>query len=400
MKKVASLFLAACLAFALTSCAAGGQSTVISAPTSGEKSITGSATATAGSLKIGIMAPLTGEVAIYGKAMANAVELAIAEINANGGISGKPIEYKIIDEKGDPTEAVNAYEKLKDWGMHVLLGDVTSKPTMAVAARAAEDKIPMITPTGTMAAITQQGSNVFRACFIDPFQGKIIAKFIGDNLKLKKIALIYNRGDDYSSGIAASTKMDAAANGLSVVAEENYGSDDKDFKTQLGKAISAGAEVIVFPDYYGKTALMAAQARSLGFKGPIVGPDGFDGVLSTVAKENIAVLDNVYYTNHYFDGDVDAKIASFIKNYKVKFNETPNSLAALGYDTVYIFKAAADTLGGKYTDKETFVNAIYKAKVAGVTGDIAYGVNGDPVKSVSVIKIEGGKQSLAAKVAP
>ena len=384
MKKAMSCLLAVCVAMSMAACSpdANNDNGVVKDD----------------AIRIGIMAPTTGDVALYGTAVTQGAELAIAEINANGGINGKQIEYKIIDEKGDVTEAVNAYKILKDYGMNVLLGDVTSKPTIAVAELAAEDGIPMVTATGTAAPITLTGDNIFRTCFTDPFQGKVLATFVAENLKAQKVAVLYNQGDDYSSGVATAFKEEAKEKGLELVAEESYGGNDKDFKTQLTKIISAGTEVLVFPDYYGKASLMAAQARSMGFDGPIVGPDGFDGVLDTVDQNNIAITDNMYYTNHFFDGDDAEVVAGFVKNYQIKYNEAPVSFAALGYDAVYQIKAAYEGAGENYADHAAFTQALSEVEIDGVTGHITFDKNGDPVKSVSVIQIQDGKQTLAAKV--
>lgn len=348
---------------------------------------------------IGMLAPQTGDVALYGIAATEGAQLAVEEINAAGGINGKMVELKIVDEKGDVTEAINGYELLKEYGMDMLLGDVTSKPTLAVAELAKEDGIPMITPTGTAAAITETGDNVFRTCFTDPFQGVTLAKFTAENLGATNVAVLYNKGDDYSAGVADAYMAEAANLGLNVVAQESYGSDDVDFKTQLTKIISSDAEVIVLPDYYGKAAMVATQARALGFTGPIVGPDGFDGVLDSVDANNLQVTDNIYYTNHFFDGDTTPVVANFVANYTEKYGKAPLSFAALGYDSVYLLKDAIETAGDQYTDYAVLTQALADAEIDGVTGHITFDAQGDPVKSVSVIKIENGEQTLAAKVA-
>ena len=178
MKKAMSCLLAACMALSMAACSPDANNS--NGTAKGDDTI-----------KIGIMAPTTGDVALYGTAVTNGAELAIAEINANGGINGKQVEYKIIDEKGDVTEAVNAYKILKDYGMNVLLGDVSSKPTIAVAELAAEDGLPMVTATGTAATITLTGDNIFRTCFTDPFQVEALATFVAENLQANKVAVLY-----------------------------------------------------------------------------------------------------------------------------------------------------------------------------------------------------------------
>jgi ABC-type branched-chain amino acid transport systems, periplasmic component len=383
MKKAWSCILAVCMMVAMfASCTPSTNNN------GGEKDV----------IVIGMLAPLTGEVALYGVAAANGAQLAVDEINANGGINGRQVQLIIVDEKGDVTEAVNGYEKLMEQGMDVLLGDVTSKPTLAVAELAAEDGIPMITPTGTAAAITDVGPNIFRTCFTDPFQGRTLAVFASDNLGATNVAVMYDTGSDYSAGVAAAFIEEAGVQGLNIVAEESYGESDVDFKTQLTKIINSGAEVIVLPDYYGKAALVAVQARALGFTGAIIGPDGFDGVIESVDANNMQVTNNMYYTNHFFDGDETPVVADFIANYEAAYGERPLSFAALGYDSVYIIKAAIEDAGEEYTDYAVLTEAMSNVSVEGVTGTITFDDEGNPIKSVSVIKIEDGQQTLAAKV--
>ena len=184
----------------------------------GEKAAEKPAAAEAETIKIGALGPLTGSVAIYGISATNGLKLAVDEINANGGILGKQIELNLLDEKGDSTEAVNAYNKLVDWGMVALIGDITSKPSVAVAEVAAQDGIPMITPTGTQLNITEAGSNVFRVCFTDPYQGEVLAKFTKDKLAAKTVAIISNNSSDYSDGVANAFAKEAEAQGIQIVA--------------------------------------------------------------------------------------------------------------------------------------------------------------------------------------
>lgn len=194
-------------------------------------------TETAETIKIGAMGPLTGPVAIYGISATNGTQLAIEEINANGGVLGKKLELNLLDEKGDTTEAVNAYNKLLDWGMVALIGDITSKPTVAVAELAAQDGIPMITPTGTQLNITEAGSNIFRVCFTDPYQGEVMAKFAKDNLNAKTVAIMVNNSSDYSDGVAKAFSEEATKQGIEVVAQEGYSDGDKDFNLNLQKLL-------------------------------------------------------------------------------------------------------------------------------------------------------------------
>ncbi len=215
MKKLSLALVVVMLLAALTSC--GGN----------QPAPSGNAPTGRGEILIGGLAPLTGEVAVYGNAVKNAVNMAFDEINAAGGVLGKTIKYEVLDEKGDPAEAVNAYNKLSSEDIVALLGDVTSKPTMAVAELAAEDGIPMLTPTATHPDVTTYGDNIYRVCFIDPFQGSVMAKFASETLKAQKVAVIYNTSDDYSDGLAKSFKAKAEELGMQVVIYEGYGNDDR-----------------------------------------------------------------------------------------------------------------------------------------------------------------------------
>lgn len=384
MKKFMTTVLSLALIAGLTACSTPAATTTTAGP------------AAAGTIKIGGLAPLTGDVSVYGIAASNGAKLAFEELNAAGGILGQQIDFILLDEKGDPTEAVNAYTQLLDKGIVALVGDVTSKPTIAVAERAKEDNMPMITATGTNQAITRVSENVFRACFTDPGQGEIMANFAAANLKVKKVAVLYNTSDDYSQGIAQAFKTAAEAKGVEVSSYEGYGADDDDFKTQLTTIMAKSPEAILLPDYYNTVALITKQARDLGYKGAFLGGDGWDGVLTVVDQSNIAILDNSYYSNHYFKNDPDENLQKFLKSYKEKFNMEPNSFAALGYDAAKLMAQAITTAGS--TDKAAVVAAMKNIDYKGITGNIKFDEFRDPVKTTSVINITGGAESLAAKV--
>jgi len=352
--------------------------------------------ASGGTIKIGGLAPLTGDVSVYGIAAANGIKMAFAEINKAGGILGKQIQYIVYDEKGDATEAVNAYNKLVDQDKVVaLVGDITSKPTIAVAKLAAKANLPMISPTATALDVTKQGTNVFRACYIDPFQGTVMARFASTGLKAKKVAVIYNSGDDYSVGLMESFKAEAKKLGLELVAAESYSKGDTDFKTQLTKISAAKPEALFVPDYYNTVALVANQAKSVGLTAPLLGADGWDGVL-TVAKP--AEVEGYYFCNHYSAEDTDPKVQNFLKNYKTTYNMDANALAALGYDAAYILAEAIKKAGS--TDAAAVIKAMNETNFTGVTGNVKYDADRNPSKSVAIIKIVGGKYTFDSKVAP
>jgi branched-chain amino acid transport system substrate-binding protein len=269
-------------------------------------------TSTKGGIKLGVLAPLTGDVSVYGIAVNNGIKLAMEEINKNGGVLGQQIALETLDEKGDISEAVTAYNKLLTKDVVALLGDVTSKPSIAVAELAAKDKMPMLTPTGTAAAITTYGDNIFRTCFIDPFQGKIMATFASEKLKAKNVAIMYNTSDDYSQGVAKAFAEKAKELGITVVANEGYGADDKDFRTQLTKIQALNPDALFLPDYTKTVALIATQAREIGYTKPLLGADGWDGVLTALDASNKKAVDNSYFSNHYSTTDTE-KIQRYAK---------------------------------------------------------------------------------------
>lgn len=377
MKKVLCVLMAACLVFTMTACG-------------------GSAKFSDNTVNIGMIGPLTGSAAVYGTAVKNAAELAVSEINAAGGINGKQISLVAMDDKNDTAEATNAYNKLNSMGMDVLLGAVTSQPTEAVAEVAYSDGMPMVTGTATMAGITVGRDNVFRTCYTDPFQGEILAKFVAESRGMKKVAVMYNTSSDYSDGVATAFRDKCAELGVEVVANEGYAETDKDFNTQLTKIAATDAEALIVPDYYTAVVLIATQARAMGIEIPMVGPDGFDGVLSVVDQANISVTNNMFFANHYFVGSTDEKVVNFIANYKAKYNEEPNAFAAGAYDAVYLIKEAIERAGT--TDKAAVVEALKESNYDGVAGHISYNGSGDPIKSVYIIEIKDGEYTLVDKI--
>lgn len=340
-------------------------------------------------IKVGGMGPLTGSAAMYGITVDKGAKLAFEEINANGGVLGKKFEYISLDEKADPIEAVNAYNKLTDEGVVAILGSVTSKPTLAVAELAAQDGIPMITPTGTQINITDAGSNIFRVCFTDPYQGSTLAKFSKDKLGAKTAAIMVNTSSDYSDGIANAFIKQAEKEGIKVVAKEGYSDGDKDFKAQLTKINSENPDILVVPEYYELSALIATQAREIGMNSTFVGPDGWDGIIGALDSSSYSVVDNSYFTNHYSTEDNNEKVQSFLKKYREKYNEEPTAFSALAYDTVYVLKNAIDKAGT--TDKTELTKAIKASDMDGVTGHLTFDENNNPIKAVTIIKVQDGK---------
>lgn len=352
------------------------------------------AAASAESVKVGLIAPLTGEVAVYGNAVKEAVQLYIDDFNA----ADHPFDINLIiyDDKGDPTEAMNAYNKLvyQD-DIAVLLGPVTSSPTFGVAEASVDDGIPALTPTATHPDVTTYGDNFFRACFEDPFQGGSMAKFASSELKATTAAIIYNNADTYSIGLRDAFMKTAEEVGLTVTTTEAYGASDIDFRAQLTNIIKTNPDVLFIPYYYNVTYMICSQARELGYTGTFLGVDGTDGVLA-IEGADVSVFDGMYFANHY-SADSDSQVTqAFIKEYTDKYGATPNALAALGYDGAMIVCDALERVNndGVKIDGENSYEAIIEAlratEVDGVTGHITFDENNNPIKTLSIIQIKDG----------
>ena len=347
-------------------------------------------------IKIGGMAPLTGALAIYGVTTTNGAELAVKEINENGGVLGKKIEYIILDTKGDSTEAVMAYNKLVDEKVAGIIGEVTSKPTLAVAEVAVQDNMPLITPTGTQVDITEVGPNIFRVCFTNPYQGKVLAITSKERLGANTVAVMLNNSSDYSDGIAKAFIEESEKLGMKVMGVEGYADGDKDFRPQLTKLAAMNPDAILIPEYYEQAALIATQAREVGVKSIFVGSDGWDGIAKTLDQSAYAAIENSYFTNHFSMEDQSEKIQDFLKDYREAYKEDPSAFSALGYDAVYMMKSAIEKAGS--TDKQKIVDALKGIEYDGVTGYLTFDDHNNPIKAVTVLKIENGKYVFDSKV--
>lgn len=349
-------------------------------------------------IKIGSSFALTGDVAVYGKAARNGVALAVKEYNEQGGVLGKQIELFTEDNKGDEIEATNAFRKLIDKeNVVAFLGSDISSTSEAIAKLAVEKNIPFMTPTATKLEITSLGNNIFRACYVDPYQGTVIGEFASKDLNGKTAAVLMNNGSDYSIGIAEAFKEAFEANGGNVVNVESYTKDDKDFKPLLLNIKTNNPDVILISDYYSQVSLIAQQIKELGIEATLVGPDGWDGVVEQITNDP-SVLEGAYFINHYSDEDPDPIVQTFVENYKKEFNEEPNALAALGYDGARILIEAINKAGTTDTDK--VVEQMQASNVQGATGTITFGEDRNPVKSVAIIQIKDGKNTMYKKMNP
>lgn len=393
--RIVALALAAALLITLLTGCTGGSTTESVAPSGG---------AAASTIKIGVITPLTGDVAVYGTAVKNAVELYTKQLNDKGGIGGAKVELVVCDDKGDPTEAINAYNKLVSADqVAAILGPVTSSPTFGVAELSAKDNIPCITGTATHPDVTTYGKNFFRACFEDPFQGGTMATFAKEELKKTTAAIIYNTSDAYSTGLKDAFTAKAKEIGLNVVATEGYAKGDTDFNAQLTKIANAKPDVLFIPDYYNTAYLICAQAKKLGFAGTFLGVDGTDGVLE-IEGADVSVFNGMYFANHYSADDTSKTVQDFISAYKTAYGETPNALAALGYDaTMILYNAIAAavekgaTIGATADSYQAIIDAMKATDLDCVTGHITFDENNNPVKQCTIIEIKDGKYQFYKK---
>jgi branched-chain amino acid transport system substrate-binding protein len=346
---------------------------------------------------------MTGGVAMYGNLLKNGVELYTRIFNDAGGVNGRKVELIPYDDKGDPTEALNAYNKLVTGDeVAAFIGPVTSAPTFGVAEASAGDNIPGITGTATHPDVTSYGKNYFRACFEDPFQGGTMAKFAAAKLGAKKAAVIYNVSDAYSTGLYNAFSAGAAEAGLEVAAAESYTTDDVDFNAQLTRIAALAPDVLFIPDYYNRVYLISSQARKAGITATFLGVDGADGILE-IEGADISVFEGLHFANHYFSGDPSPLVQDFRKNYEAAYGSTPNALAALGYDAAFILldavkKAAADgvEIGATPESYQAIIDKMAATDLDAVTGHMTF-KNNNPVKEVSIIKIDKGAYSFAEK---
>lgn len=339
-------------------------------------------------IKLGNSAPLTGALSIYGITTNNGIKLAIDEINADGGILGKKLEWHEYDDKGEITDAVTNYNKLMQDEVEAIFGGVPSKPSLAIAESSVKDGIVYITPTGTQANITEGKPNAFRTCFTDPFQGEVLANFSKTKLDAKKVAILRNQSSDFSMGVADVFKDTAKKVGMDVVADESYGDNDNDFKAQLTNIKGKNPDVLFIPDYYEKVALIVPQVRDAGIDTTLVGADGWDTVLSVLDESNFKAIEGSYFANQFTLEDPDERVQKFIKDYKEKYGENPSTFAAEGYDTVYLYKQSVED--ANTTEWNKVIESLKKLPFDGVTGSFTYDENNNPVKTAKMIKIVDG----------
>ena len=403
MKKFTSVLLAAALAATmLVGC--GGKEAEAPATDSAASTTTETAdgaasttteTADGVAFKIGGCGPLTGGAAVYGIAVQRGAQIAVDEINAAGGINGYQIAYSFADDEHDAEKAVNAYNTLKDWGMQLFMGTVTSGPCVAVVENTNADNMYQITPSGSAVDCIKY-PNAFRVCFSDPGQGGKSAQYIGENKIASKVAVIYDSSDVYSTGIYQSFAADAANYGVEIVAAEAFTADNKtDFTIQLQKAKDAGAELVFLPIYYSEAALILSQANSMEFAPMFFGCDGLDGILSVEDFDTTLAEGVMLLTPFAADAD-DEATQKFVAAYNEAYGETPIQFAADAYDAIYIIKAALEKAGATADMSAEELNEVMKAAMLEITVDGLTGAgmtwteDGEVNKEPKAVKIVDG----------
>ncbi|MCF7926701.1 MAG: ABC transporter substrate-binding protein [Candidatus Izimaplasma sp.] len=370
MKKL--LLLITTLTFGLLLSACGGESNTV---------------------KFGVIGPLTGDYSVYGVAVENGAKLAAEELNAAGGVLDKDLEIIAYDSKGDPTEGVNAYNRLRDQDeIDALIGGTFSGVTLAIKDLAVSDNMPVLTPTATHPDVTPNADNIFRACYTDSYQGSTAAVFTADSLGKTNVAVMYNKDDAYSEGLAQAFMDEYDARGLSYT-EYEFGSQDDDYSAQLTSIKDEGHDAVFLPAYVAEVGAVLTQAKSLGLDVPFIGGDGWDGIEADYAD----VAEGFYFANHYAKTDEAAAVQDFVTNYTEAFGEAPNALAALAYDAVYALAEAFEQADS--VDSDAVVEALANLEYNNaVTGTITFDAIGNPIKTITIIKVVDGEHVVETKV--
>jgi branched-chain amino acid transport system substrate-binding protein len=340
----------------------------------------------------------TGATGSFGILQKQGIEMAVEEINAKGGINGKKITLINYDNKSENDETLAVVNRLVSQdNVLAIIGETTSGKSKIGAQIAQANKVVMLSPSATNPDVTKVGNYIFRACFIDPFQGKVMAKFMTENLKFKKAAILRDVKSDYSVGLSDVFTEEIKKMGGEIVADVSYQEGDIDFKSQLTAIKAKKPEAIFVPGYYNEVALLAKQLKELGMTQTLLGGDGWSSPkLYEIAKE---AMNGHYFSNHYTTESTDPKTVEFVKSYKAKHKEDPDVMAALGYDAVYLLAEAIKN--AKEVNRETVREELSKIKdFAGVTGKMSMDENRNAVKSAVVVKTVGPVYKFVTSVDP
>lgn len=363
-----------------------------------------SSSATSGTITIAFIGNTTGDYAMYGVPVRNSVVMFFEQLNAAGGINGKQIKLLEYDDKADGTESINAYNLAKANGATAIIGSVLSGASIALSDVTYDDNMPQISASATNPKLTvmdpddpksEVKTNVFRSCFLDPFQGEKMAQYASQKYGAKTIAIFYENGSDYSEAIVQGVESQLAACGLKVVAKEAFATGDVDYKAQMTNIAAANPDVVLMPIYYGEAGRAITALRAAGCKAKIIGGDGFGSVKNYASA---ADLEGTIYMSGYAPGT--ASVAQFEADYKAKYNEeVPNMFAPLAWDASLIMAEALKTAEGKGLKagtaeyKQAIIDAIKGMNAfPGITGSYTFNATNDPIKSVAIIKIAGGEE--------
>ena len=352
----------------------------------------------ASEIAIGHYASMTGGTAHFGQDTDRGVRLAIEEANAQGGVLGKKLKLVTLDTRGDSAEAANAVNRLIDVEkVSAILGEVASSLSLAGGRVAQRRKIPMISPTSTNPKVTEVGDYIFRVCFIDPFQGKVMAIFARNNLKFDKVAILKDVKNDYSIGLADAFQKAFTAAGGTIVVEQSYSQGDTDFSAQVTAIRGTSAQAVFVPGYYSEVGTIARNAERLGLKVPLLGGDGWDS--PDLFKIGGDAINGSYFSDHFAPDVASAKSQAFVANFSKKYGQAPTGLGALGYEAALVLIDAIKRAGKN--DSSAIRDALAATKdFEGVTGKITIDAQRNPQKSAVVLKVEGGKAKFETSIAP
>lgn len=351
-----------------------------------------------GDIPVGFYGALTGDQAAFGTATINGVRIAVEEINAAGGVLGRKIRLVIEDDQGRAEEAASVVTKLITSNrVEALIGENSSSQSLAAGPIAQANGVPMISPSSTNPMVTEKGDYIFRVCFTDPYQGEALASFVRKNLKLDTAAILIDRRNDYSVGLAGFIRKNFEAAGGKIVAEQSYAAGDTEFRPQLTAIKAKSPQALFIPGFYTEVGQIAIQARDLGVTAPLIGGDGWDSpVILQIGGKSI---EGSYFSDHYFVGDTRPVVQKFVAEYKKRHGRNPEANAVLGYDALYVWANAAKRAGK--LDKKLIRDQIAATKdYDGVSGTITMGPDRNPIKPVAMIKIENGQMNFAGWVTP
>lgn len=347
---------------------------------------------------LGHFASMTGGEATFGRSTDNGIQLAVDEINKSGGINGKQVRVITYDDKGEKPEAGTAVTRLVTRDKVVaVLGEVASSLSLVGAPVCQEYGVPMVSPSSTNAEVTNVGDMIFRVCFVDSFQGYVCAKFARDTLKAQKAALLYDQTQAYAVGLQDDFAKAFKELGGEIVSQQTYQKGDPDFSAQLTAIRASNPDVVFIPGYYTDVGNIAIQARKLGITTPLLGGDGWDSEkLGQIAGDSI---NGCYYSNHYSQQDPDPRVQEFIKKYKQRFNNTPDGLAALGYDAARILCQAIGRAGS--TEGVAIAAELAKTKdFDGVTGKISIDAQRNAIKPAVILEMKNGVPTYVTTIKP